>query len=161
MKRLTLIFVLATVAGASVLVTSALAAPTPSGRCRPVAGTGHTEATSLAGPFVGAADIVIGGTSYSGVPLVTSILAPLAQAGESGVFFTTTSHSFAVPGVGTITTTDDARLIATQDPGVFRLVSHMSVTGGASGELHLQGRVSFATFPFAADATVVGAICGV
>lgn len=161
MKRLTVIFVLATVAGAAAVVTSALAALSLTGQCQPFSGTGHTEATSIAGPFVGTADVVVGETSYSGVPVVTSVLAPLTQAGNSGVSFTTTSHALTLPGVGTITTTDDARLISTQEPGVFRLVSHVSVTGGASGELHLQGQVSFATFPFTADATLVGAICGV
>jgi hypothetical protein len=160
MKRLTAICVLATVAGAFAFAASALAAPALTGQCQRFTATGHTEATSLAGPFVGTADVVVGGTLYSGVPLVTSILAPLRQAGDSGVSFTSTSHSFALPGVGVITTTDDARLIATQDPGVFRLVTHLRVTGGASGQLHLQGQVSFAAFPFAADATIVGTICG-
>ena len=93
------------------------------------------------------------------MPVVTSVLAPLTEAGGSGVYFTSTSHSFTVPGVGAITTTDDARLVATQEPGVFRLVSALSVAGAASGQLHLQGQVSFATLPFTADAKISGAIC--
>ena len=129
------------------------------GQCQPFTAIAHTEATSLAGPYVGTADLVVGETSYSVVPVVTSILAPLTEAGDSGVYFTSTSHSIALPGVGAITTTDDARLVATQDLGVFRLVTHLRVTSGASGQLHLQGLVSFATVPFTADATIVGAVC--
>jgi hypothetical protein len=159
MKRLTLTFLLTTLVGTIAFAGSAFGVPV-SGQCQPFTATAHTEATSLAGPFVGTADVVVGGASYPVVPLVTSILAPLTEAGDSGVYFTSTSHSFALPGFGTITTTDDARLIATQDPGVFRLVSHLRVTGGASGQLHLQGQVSFAAFPFTADATIIGAICG-
>jgi hypothetical protein len=159
MRKYVVFVVLTTVSG---MLASAASAPAASlsGQCQPLTVTAHTEATSVAGPFVGTADVVVGGTSYSGVPVVTSVLAPLTEAGGSGVYFTTTSHSFVVPGVGAITTTDDARLVATQEPGVFRLVSALRVGGAASGQLHLQGRVSFATLPFTADATIVGAICG-
>jgi hypothetical protein len=159
MNRLTVVFALTTISAVLALVASAPAAPL-SGQCQPFTATAHTEATSQAGPFAGTADVVVGGTSYSGVPVVTSVLAPLTEAGGSGVYFTSTSHSIALPGAGAITTIDDARLIATQDPGVFRLVSHLRVTSGASGQLHLQGQVSFATLPFTADAMITGAVCG-
>ena len=157
---LKIVFVFATVSGTLAFAVSAPAAGL-SGQCQPFAATAHTEAMSPAGPFTGTAEVVVGGTSYSGVPVVTSVLTPLSAAGDSGVSFTTTSHAIALPGVGVITTADDARLIGTQDPGVFRLVSHVRVTSGATGQLHLQGQVSFATIPFTADATFTGAICGV
>jgi hypothetical protein len=160
MKGYTAIFLVTTVSALLAFAASTPAALRSGEPCQPFSATAHTEATSQAGPFVGTADVLVGGTSYSGVPVVTSVLAPLKEAGGSGVYFTSTSHSFAVPGFGAITTTDDARLIATQDPGVFRLVSSLRVGGAASGQLHLAGKVSFAALPFTADATLVGAVCG-
>jgi pimeloyl-ACP methyl ester carboxylesterase len=120
--------------------------------------TAHTEALSPEGPFVGKIDVTVGDASYTGVPIVTSILAPPAETGEPGVSVTRTSHSFALPSLGEITTADDARLIATDEPGIFRLVSHLRVAGGASGELDLYGKVSFAGSPITADATIAGAL---
>jgi hypothetical protein len=49
-------------------------------------------------------------------------------------------------------------LIPTQTPGVYKLVSHLAITGGASGELQLQGTVNFATL--SAEGTIVGTVCG-
>jgi hypothetical protein len=88
---------------------------------------------------------------------VTIILAPLTAEGDSAVFTTTTSHAIALPS-GTITSTDDVHLIPTQTPGVYKLVSHLAITGGASGELQLQGTVNLATL--SAEGTIVGTVCG-
>ena len=116
-----------------------------------------TPPTSPAGPFVGIENITIGSTTYSDVPTVTTILAPLTPEGNSGVLTTTTSHAIALPS-GTITTTDDAHLIPTRTPGVYKLASHLVITGGATGELELQGTLNLGTL--SAQGTVVGTVCG-
>lgn len=154
--RACLFFVLAALA-----VTASAAPVSAAGRCTPVTIVGSTQATSPAGPFVGTGTAIVGGTVYPSGPIVTSILAPLDPAGNSGVSFTTTSHAITIPGLGTIVTTDAARLVPTNQAGVFRLVTHMVVTDGASGQLHLQGTVNFASFPFTADATARGVLCDV
>lgn len=146
------------VAGAVALaVPAANASTTLASACQPYSATGHDAATSPAGPYVGAENVTIGKTTYDDVPAVTSILAPLTAEGSSGVLTTTTSHAIALPS-GTITTTDDAHLIPTRTPGVYKLVSHLVVTGGASGELQLQGTVNFGTL--SAEGTIVGTVCG-
>jgi hypothetical protein len=138
-------------------VPVALASPALAATCQPYSGTGHDTASAPAGPYVGAQDITVGHTAYSNVPAVTSVLAPLSPEGSSGVLTTTTSHEITLPS-GTITTIDNAHLIPTGAPGVYRLVSHLVITGGATGQLQLQGTVNFATL--SAEGTVVGTVCG-
>jgi hypothetical protein len=138
---------LSAAAALAFLVSGASAAPawgrsTPP--CQPYSATANDAATSPAGPFVGIENITLGNTTYSDVPTVTTILAPLTPEGNSGVLTTTTSHAIALPS-GTITTTDDAHLIPTQTPGVYKLVSHLVITGGATGELELQGTLNLGT----------------
>lgn len=144
----------------ALLVTCASAAPAWGGQtspCQPYSATANDAATSAAGPFIGIENITIGSTIYSDVPTVTTILAPLTPEGDSGVLTTTTSHAIALPS-GTITTTDDAHLIATQTPGLYKLVSHLVITGGATGELQLQGMLNLGTL--SAEGTIVGTVCG-
>jgi hypothetical protein len=136
---------------------AASASPAIAATCQPYLATGHDTATSPAGPFVGVQDITLGGTMYTEVPAVTSILAPLTAEGHSGVLTTTTSHAISLP-IGTITTTDAAHLIPTGTPGVYKLVEHMVITGGATGQLELRGTVSFITLT--AEGTFVGTVCG-
>ena len=131
--------------------------PALASTCQPYYATGHDTATSLAGPFVGVEDVSIGGTTYSNVPAVTSIVAPLTAEGASGVLTTTTSHAISLPS-GTIVTTDDAQLIPSGTPGVYKLVAHMVITGGATGQLELQATANFATLT--AGGTIVGTVCG-
>jgi hypothetical protein len=88
---------------------------------------------------------------------VTSILAPLTLEGDSGVLTTTTSHAISLP-IGTITTTDAAHLIPTGTPGVYRLIEHMVITSGATGQLELQATANFVNLT--ADGTIVGTVCG-
>lgn len=142
------------------VVTGASATPASgqrTTRCQPYRATASDTATSPAGPFVGTENVRIGNTIYSDVPTVTTILAPLTPEGDSGVLTTTTSHAIALPS-GTITTTDHAHLIPTQTPGVYKLVSHLVITGGATGELQLQGALNLGTL--SAEGTIVGAVCG-
>jgi hypothetical protein len=127
------------------------------GACQPVSATASDAAASPAGPFVGTADFVIGGVEYPGVPEVTNVLAPLVPAGNSGVLATTTSHTLTIPGIGTVTTLDNARLVPTQEPGIYRLSTHAMLVGGATGELHVQATVNLATLT--ASGTYVGTIC--
>jgi hypothetical protein len=147
------------VLAAALMLSAVVATTTPasSGVCRSVSATASDAATSPAGPFIGTADFTIGGVSYPGVPEVTGVLAPLVPAGSSGVLFTTTSHAFAIPGYGTVTTLDDARLIPTEEPGVYRLITHAVIVGGATGELRVQATVNLATLT--ASGTYVGTIC--
>jgi hypothetical protein len=126
-------------------------------RCQPYSATANDTATSPAGPFIGIQDVTIAKALYSNVPTVTNVLAPLSPEGASDVLTTTTSHTIALPG-GTITTTDDAHLIPTSTPGVYKLVSHLVITSGATGQLQLQGMLNLATL--SAEATVVGTVCG-
>lgn len=133
------------------------ASPALAATCQLYSATSHDAATSPAGPFVGTGDITIGKVTYTGVESVTNILAPLTPAGDSGVLFTTTSHTISLP-TGTITTLDHARLIPTREPGMYRLVTHLVITDGATGELHLQGTVNLANLT--AEGTFVGTICG-
>jgi hypothetical protein len=131
--------------------------PALASSCQPYFATGHDAATSLAGPFVGVQDVTLGGTSYTDVPAVTSFLAPISTEGNSGVLTTTTTHEIELP-VGTLTTTDTAHLIPTETPGVYTLVEHMDVTGGATGQLELQATANFVTLT--AEGTIVGTVCG-
>ena len=147
-------------AALTLLVTDASAANARGGHtspCQPYSATANDAATSPAGPFVGVQNVTIGKTSYGDVPTVTTILAPLTPQGNSGVLKTTTSHAIELPS-GTITTTDNAHLIPTQTPGVYKLVSHLVITGGATGQLQLQGTLNLGTL--SAHGTIVGTVCG-
>ena len=144
-------------ATAALAFAAASASPTFASTCQPYFATGHDAATSPAGPFVGVQDVTIGGTTYSNVPAVTTILAPLTPEGDSGVLTTVTSHAISLP-MGTITTTDTVHLIPTGTPGVYKLVTHMVITGGATGQLELQATANFVTL--SAQGTIVGTVCG-
>jgi hypothetical protein len=146
-------------AAAAALVTAGSAGPafgSAASTCQSYTATAQDAAASPAGPFTGIENITLGKTTYSSVPVVTSILAPLTPEGNSGVLTTTTSHAIALP-TGTITTTDDAHLIPTQTRGVYRLVSHLVITGGGSGQLQLQATLNLATLT--AEGTIVGTVC--
>jgi hypothetical protein len=144
-------------AAAVALVAAEAAGASSAGVCQPFSATASDAASSPAGPFIGTADFVIGGVAYPGVPEVTNVLAPLVPAGDSGVLSTTTSHTLTIPGIGTVTTLDDARLIPTQLPGIYRLSTHAVLVSGATGELHVQATVNLATLT--ASGTYVGTIC--
>jgi hypothetical protein len=153
MKRL---LVPAVVVACTVAVASA-AGTARASTCQPYRATGSDSAASLGAPFVGTEDVTLGKTTYTGVPAVTTILAPLTPEGKSGVLTTTTSHAISLPS-GTITTIDKVHLIPTQTPGVYKLVSHVVIVGGASGQLQVQGLVNLATL--SAAGTIVGTVCG-
>ncbi len=146
-----------TAAAVALAVPAAAASPALASTCQPYSATGHDAASSPAGPYVGLQNITIGSTSYNNVPAVTSVLAPLTPEGNSGVFTTTTSHTISLPS-GTITTTDNVHLIPTDTPGVYKLVSHLMIGGGATGQIQLQGTVDFVTL--SAEGTFVGTVCG-
>jgi len=129
----------------------------PASMCQLYRATGHDTATSPAGPYVGFDNVTIGRTSYPNVPAVTSITAPLTPQGDSGVLTTKTSHTIALP-TGTITTTDNVHLIPTKTSGLYRLVSHLVITSGATGQLQLEGTLNLGTL--SAQGTFVGVICG-
>jgi hypothetical protein len=146
-----------TAAIAALSVPVGAASPALASACQRYAATGQDTATAPAGPYVGVENVTIGSTSYSNVPAVTSILAPLTPEGDSGVLTTTTSHTISLPS-GTITTLDNVHLIPTGIPGVYKLVSHLAINGGATGQIQLQGTVNFATL--SAEGTFTGTVCG-
>jgi hypothetical protein len=156
-RRLMKTLLALTAAAVAFAAPAGAASPALASTCQPYSATGHDAASSPAGPYVGVEDITIGGTSYENVPAVTSIIAPLSPEGDSGVLTTTTSHTIALPS-GTITTTDNVHLIPSSTPGVYKLVSHLAVDGGASGQIQLQGTVNFGTL--SADGTFSGTVCG-
>lgn len=156
MLRRTLLLVVAGAAG--LVIPAAGAAPARAATCQHYSATGHDAAASPAGPYIGTLDVTIGEATYNGVRTVTDVTSAFTEAGNSGVLSTTTSHTISLP-IGTITTTDKVRLIPTQEPGVYRLVSHLVITGGATGELHLQATLDLNTLT--AEGTFVGTICGV
>jgi hypothetical protein len=142
---------------AAAVALAVAAPPALASGCQRYTATGRDAATSPAGPYVGTQDVTMGSTSYSDVPAVTSILAPLGPAGDSGVLTTTTSHAISLPS-GTITTADSAQLIPTSVVGVYKLVAHLVIVGGATGQLQLQATIDFATL--SAEGTIVGTVCG-
>lgn len=152
------VFIAGLAAAASALAfVAAGASPALAAACQPYFATGHDAATSLAGPFVGVEDVILGRTTYTDVPAVTRILAPLLAEGDSGAFSTTTSHTISLP-IGTIATTDAAHLVVSGAPGVYRLVEHMVITGGATGQLELKAATNLVTLT--AEGTIVGTVCG-
>jgi hypothetical protein len=146
--------VLAAMAVAVGVATSG--APAPASPCQPYSSTGQDAAASPSDPFIGTQTVTIGKTTYADVPAVTTALAPLTPEGNSGVLTTTTTHAIGLP-TGTITTIDDAHLIPTKTAGVYKLHSHLVVTGGGSGQIELQGTVSFVTLT--AEGRFTGAVC--
>jgi hypothetical protein len=126
------------------------------GRCKPVTAETETFATGPAS-FAGMARGTLGGEPFSGSVTTTVTSAP-EPAGASGVLFATTSHEIALPA-GTITTSDVARLVPTQETGVYRLITHATVVEGGTGQLALNGIVNFVDG--SAEAQVKGVICPV
>jgi len=151
-----MVLALTAAAGALALQIGA-ASPALAATCQPYSATGHDTAGSLAGPYVGVENITIGSTCYGSVPAVTTIIAPLSAEGDSGVLTTTTSHTISLPS-RTITTIDNVHLIPTDNPGVYKLVSHLVVNGGATGQIQLHGTVNFGTL--SAEGTFSGTVCG-
>jgi hypothetical protein len=139
------------------LVAAGAASPS-NGACQRVTATASDAAASPTDPFIGVADFTIGGVSYPNVLSITNVLAPLTPAGNSGVLFTQTSHTYSSPQLGTITTIDSARLIPTGEPGVYHLQTHLELMSGGTGVLNLQATVNLATLT--ASGSYVGSICG-
>jgi hypothetical protein len=131
-------FKAACAAGASVLALVVASPATASGTCQPISGDAQTLAT---GPttFAGTVTGTLGGDPFSSSVNTTVTSAP-QPAGASGVLFATTSHTIALP-TGTITTSDVARLIPTGQPGLYRIVSQVTVLGGGSGQMVFNGTV--------------------
>jgi hypothetical protein len=123
--------------------------------CHPISGEGQTFAT---GPttFAGTVTGALGGDPFSSSVMTTVTSAP-RPAGASGVLFATTSHTIALP-TGTITTSDSARLIPTGEPGLYRIVTHVTVVGGGSGQMVLNGTVDLVGG--STQFQIRGAVCG-
>lgn len=146
-------FKAACAAGASViaLASSAAAAAT----CHPISAEAQTFAT---GPttFAGTVTGTLGGEPFSSSVNTTVTSAP-QPAGASGVLFATTSHTIALP-TGTVTTSDSARLIPTGQPGLYRIVSQVTVVGGGSGQVVFNGTVDLVGG--STQFQIHGAVCG-
>jgi hypothetical protein len=131
-------FKAACAAGASVLALVVASPAAAAVTCQPISGEAQTFAT---GPtnFAGTLTGTLGGDPFSSSVITTVTSAP-QPAGASGVLFATTSHTIALP-TGTVTTSDSARLIPTGQPGLYRIVSKVTVVGGGSGQMVFNGTV--------------------
>jgi hypothetical protein len=125
--------------------------------CAAYSASARETATSPAGPFVGFEDVTIDNRTFDHVPATTSILAPLAPTGTSGVLKTQTSHTIALP-TGTIRTTDRVQLTRTRAAGVYELVGKLVVTSGATGRLRVRSTLNLRTLSDAGK--VLGTVCG-
>jgi hypothetical protein len=124
--------------------------------CVLVQGSGQTQLNLENGRFEGTLNLVVGG-----VPMeVFSSTGTLAQEQRGAVSFFTTSHRFTLPDGTVITTLDNARLVASPEPGVFRAVSNLDVVSGASGFLVARGTIDFTGLPTATWPLLAGRLCG-
>ena len=99
-------------AGAAALVAAGVSSSrAAASACQPYTAIAHDAAPAPGEPFVGTQTVTIGGETYVDVPAVTT----------------------------TLTTIDDAHLVPTRTTGVYRLVSHLVVTGGGTGQLGAPG----------------------
>jgi hypothetical protein len=148
-------FKTACAAGASVLALVLALPAAAAATCDPISGEGQTFAT---GPttFIGTVTGVLGGDPFSSSVITTVTSAP-HPAGASGVLFATTSHTIALP-TGTVTTSDSARLIPTGQPGLYRIVSQVTVVGGGSGQMVFNGTVDLVGG--STQFQISGAVCG-
>jgi pectate lyase len=131
-------FEAACAAGASVLALVVASPAAAAAMCQQISAEAQTFAT---GPttFAGTVTGTLGGDPFSSSVITTVTSAP-QPAGASGVLFATTSHTIALP-TGTVTTSDSARLIPTGQPGLYRIVSKVTVVGGGSGQMVFNGTV--------------------
>jgi hypothetical protein len=142
-------------AGASVLALLVAWPAAAAATCQPISAVAHTFAT---GPtaFAGTVSGALGGDPFSSSVSTTVTSAP-QPAGGSGVLFATTSHTIALP-TGTVTTSDAARLIPTGQPGLYRIVSQVTVIGGGSGQMVFNGTVDLVGG--STQFQIHGAVCG-
>jgi hypothetical protein len=147
-------FKAACAAGASVLTLVVASPAAAAATCHPINGEGQTFAT---GPttFAGTLSGALGGDPFSSSVTTTVTSAP-KPAGASGVLFATTTHTIALP-TGTVTTSDSARLIPTGQPGLYHIVSRVTVVGGGSGQMVFNGTVDLVGGRTAFQ--VYGAVC--
>ena len=148
-------FEAACAAGASVLALVVASPAAAAATCQPISAEAQTFAT---GPttFAGTATGTLGGDPFSSSVNTTVTSAP-QPAGASGVLFATTSHTIALP-TGTVTTSDAARLIPTGQPGLYRIVSQVTVLGGGSGQMVFNGTVDLVGG--STQFQIHGAVCG-
>jgi hypothetical protein len=142
-------------AGASVLALVVVSPAVAAATCQPIRGEAQTFAT---GPttFAGTITGTLGGDPFSSSVSTIVISAP-QPAGGSSVLFATTSHTIALP-TGTVTTSDSARLIPTGQPGLYRIVSKVTVVEGGSGQMVFNGTVDLVGG--STHFQVHGAVCG-
>jgi pectate lyase len=148
-------FEAACAAGASVLALVVASPAAAAAMCQQISAEAQTFAT---GPttFAGTVTGTLGGDPFSS-PVITTVTSAPQPAGASGVLFATTSHTIALP-TGTVTTSDSARLIPTGQPGLYRIVSQVTVVGGGSGQMVFNGTVDLVGG--STQFQISGAVCG-
>jgi hypothetical protein len=148
-------FEAACAAGASVLAQVVASPAAAAATCQPISAEAQTFAT---GPttFAGTVTGTLGGDPFFSSVNTTVTSAP-QPAGASGVLFARTSHTIALP-TGTVTTSDSARLIPTGQPGLYRIVSQVTVVGGGSGQMVFNGTVDLVGG--STQFQISGAVCG-
>lgn len=149
-KRTSNVFIPMLVGGMFLTVTPVSASADD---CDKVSGAAETRSLPFELPdppivvcaFLGSGTITIGEEAFLAA-ITTSLLGP-PQVEPDGTLIVGTSHNFDFGSLGTFTTIDDAKLIPTDTPGVFRLktdlvIQHEAGTGvfeGAGGTLKIGG----------------------
>src|SRR5918996_2155854 len=134
------------IAAVVIAATAALsAAPVSvaSPNCDRISLSGQTQLNFATGRIEGMLTGTLGGDPIS----IFSSTQILGQEQRGAVSFITTSHAFTVVGGEhdgeQLTTLDNARLVPTPTPGVFRAVSNLDVVSGGSGFLVAVGTLDF------------------
>jgi hypothetical protein len=149
-------YLLLTVAAAAALALGFQSPALAASDCVLVQGSGQTQLNPVNGRFEGTLNLVVGGVPMA----VFSSTGIVAQEQRGAVSFLTTSHRLTLPGGTVITTIDNARLVASPEPGVFRAVSNLDVVSGASGFLFGRGTLDFTGLPIATWPLITGRLCG-
>ena len=128
---------------AATAALSAAPVSVASPNCDRISLSGQTQLNFATGRIEGMLTGTLGGDPIS----IFSSTQILGQEQRGAVSFITTSHAFTVVGGEhdgeQLTTLDNARLVPTPTPGVFRAVSNLDVVSGGSGFLVAVGTLDF------------------
>ena len=125
--------------------------------CAKVKGTGNTAAVAQ-GVFQGTANF-----GQNQTAMVTTFLLGAPTITEDGTLHATTSHTFDFGNGNSFTTLDRAVLSPTDTPGVYRLNTRATISGGtgiyanACGSLNIHGTINL--FSGEVDWRFTGRVC--
>ena len=156
MKNLLTYTISLVLCGLLLFTTAAQAKPD----CAKVKGTGNTAAVAQ-GVFQGTAAVDSNGQTQN-VSVTTYLLGPPTVI-EDGTLHATTSHTFGFADGSSFTTLDRAVLSPTDTPGVYRLNTKATISGGtgiyanACGSLNIHGTINL--FSGEVDWRFTGRVC--